>query len=428
MTRVVAIADSDSYLKWSAATLAAMPAGWRTEQWLVRSPIAPSPAQVQAATDLPVARVSLARALLRLRRETPDVLVLAATGPVVQAILSFPFLRYRRRRPVLVTGLPGISVPATDRAVAFRSGCDVFVLHSRREVTEFAAIAARLGQELQFGLATLPFIRQVRQESADRRRPVAAGPAAAPATEPERPHADGLPDKIIFAAQAKVPVEEQDRLRVLRAFAELPPRRKVVIKLRALPGEQQTHRERLPYPELWDELVTREGLAPDLVDVAGGSMADALADADGFVTVSSTAALEAIGLGVPILVLNDFGVSAEMINEVFVGSGCLGSLGDLARGELHQPRPEWLDQNYFHQPAANDWLDIITGLVARRRADGLPARRIAPVDGRARLLRRQLRLALPEPVLRQTGRVARRIRRIRRSRAGMAVRSSVQPE
>ena len=40
MVRVVAIADSDSYLKWSAATLEAMPASWRTEQWLIRNPIA----------------------------------------------------------------------------------------------------------------------------------------------------------------------------------------------------------------------------------------------------------------------------------------------------------------------------------------------------------------------------------------------------
>lgn len=54
MVRVVAISDPDSCLKWSAATLEAMPASWRTDQWLIRNPIVPSAEQVDAATDRPV--------------------------------------------------------------------------------------------------------------------------------------------------------------------------------------------------------------------------------------------------------------------------------------------------------------------------------------------------------------------------------------
>ncbi len=392
MTRVVAIADSDSYLKWSAATLDAMPADWITEQWLIRSPIAPSPAQVSAATDRSVHRTTLAAAVLQLLRHTPDVVLLAATGPAVQVLLGFRRLRRGPGRPVLVTGLPGISVPATERALTFRAGCDLFVLHSHREVTEFAALAERLGLELDFGLATLPFARRV-------------GPPA-----PPRSRSGRAPEQLVFAAQAKVPAGAEDRISVLRAFAALPPGRRVLVKLRALPGEQQTHREQLPYPELWQDLVAAEGRRPDLVGFAGGSMAEALAEADGLVTVSSTAALEAIGLGLPVLVLSDFGVSAELINEVFVGSGCLGTLADLAAGPLHRPRPEWLHHNYFHQPADNDWVRRIEALVALR-ADGLlPARPGDPVDGLRSLLRRRIRLLLPQPVLRITGRLARTVR------------------
>lgn len=409
MPRIVAIADSDSYLKWSAATLAATPADWQHEQWLVRSPIAPSADQIRSATDDPVDRVTLPQLISRLYRRPPDVILLAATGPVVQAILSFGFLRRAGRRPVLVTGLPGISVPATERAIEFRAGCDLFIVHSHREVDEFAALAEKLRIPITFGLATLPFIRQAQEEaddSAGQSDPAQSDPVATP--RPERT------SKIIFAAQAKVPEELADRQQVLRSFAALPADRRVVIKLRALPGEQQTHRERLPYPELWDDLVRTEGLDADRIGFAGGSMAEALADADGFVTVSSTAALEAIGLGVPILVLSDFGVSAEAINEVFIGSGCLGTLDDLAEDGLRQPRLGWLRQNYFHAPQDTDWTGRIAALVENRASGTLPARDVVDVDGSRRLFRRQLRLAVPSPILRATGRLMRLRRRVQR--------------
>ena len=63
-----------------------------------------------------------------------------------------------RTRPVLVTGLPGISVPAYRRAVISRVACDLFLLHSKREVAEFAEIGALLAPRLVFGLAPLPFL------------------------------------------------------------------------------------------------------------------------------------------------------------------------------------------------------------------------------------------------------------------------------
>jgi hypothetical protein len=130
--------------------------------------------------------------------------------------------------------------------------------------------------------------------------------------------------------------------------------------------------------------------------------------------VSSTAALEAIGVGVPLVVLTDFGVSAEAINEVFIGSGCLGTLDDLARGELRSPREEWLRDNYFHPADETDWVDRITQLVQARQRSGLPAGAVMVVDGRFRQAQRHLRLILPRPVLRLTGKVLRSVKRVRR--------------
>jgi hypothetical protein len=68
-------------------------------------------------------------------------------------------------------------------------------------------------------------------------------------------------------------------------------------------------------------------------------------------------------------------VTAKLINVVFAGSGMLGSGDDVAALRFAHPRPEWLDDNYFHDPADNDWLAAVDELVAARAAGPLPARR-----------------------------------------------------
>ena len=40
--RVLAIADTDSYLKWSAATLEALPSSWECTQLIIENPVMPS--------------------------------------------------------------------------------------------------------------------------------------------------------------------------------------------------------------------------------------------------------------------------------------------------------------------------------------------------------------------------------------------------
>ena len=80
--------------------------------------------------------------------------------------------------------MPGVSVPASPRAVTLRAGCDLLVVHSRREQAEYAELADRLAPALAVGLATLPFL--------------ADSTGATPNQAGERPD-------LVFAAQAKVP-------------------------------------------------------------------------------------------------------------------------------------------------------------------------------------------------------------------------------
>jgi hypothetical protein len=250
-------------------------------------------------------------------------------------------------RPVLVSGLPGISIPATWKALFYRAQADLFVLHSRNEIREFRDVAVKRGWTHRLVLATLPFIDD---------RPVTGG------------------TDVVFAVQSIVPSRLDDRERVLDILVDTArrnPGHRVVIKVRAVEGEAQTHDEQHGYPEL---LAARDDAPANLV-VASGPMSTALDTACGLVTVSSTSVIEAVGRGVPVIAISDFGVTARLINVVFAGSGLLGSGEDVAMLRFAHPRPEWLADNYFHDPALDDWLSAVDELVEARSAGRLPARR-----------------------------------------------------
>ncbi|MFC0556519.1 DUF6716 putative glycosyltransferase [Planotetraspora thailandica] len=400
---MLAVADSDSYLKWAAGLLNNLPASWTTEMTVVRTPIAPSDSQIAAAVSgttsagvgekgtqpSVVSSRQLRKAAERFR---PDVVLLACTGPVVD-VLAAEVLSGLRPRPVFVSGLPGISVPATEKAWLFRSACDLFIVHSGREVAEFSAIGRQLGGGGSVALARLPYLD--------------LGKADAP---------NGDRDRVIFATQAKVPYEREEREQILLSLAALAAGRSdldVVVKLRARDSERQTHNERHHYERLWNEMAAEGRVRQDAVRFAAGPMHEHLTHAAGFVTVSSTAALEAIAQRVPLLVLSDFGVSAEMINLVFEGSGCLGTMDDLAKGDFRMPTDAWCQANYFHDAAANDWIDKISALVSESHAGTfVPATSVldGPEHTSARR-RARLRLDVPPTVLRYGYRAKRQMRR-----------------
>jgi len=103
-------------------------------------------------------------------------------------------------------------------------------------------------------------------------------------------------------------------------------------------------------------------------------------------TVSSTAAIEAIARGIPVITLDIFGVTAKLINPVFEGSGLFGDEDAVIRREFRHPEPAWLDDNYFHPAEADDVAVQLEALVAARRQGVLPAREPArKAGGRLRL-------------------------------------------
>ena len=357
--RVVAIADTDSYVKWAAALLGGVGERWDAALLVLDTPLVVSDAQLGSALSGSglarerVERIAYGRLIARLTELGADVVVIGARGPLVRVLARD--LAALAHRPVIVTGLPGISIPATRRAVVYRLQSDLFVVHSRRELREFGALSARTGYAHRYALATLPFARGAR---------VAGGGSTSAASEGT---------DLVFATQAKVPAERADRLRIARMLvraAAANPERRVVVKLRAASGEHQTHLEQDGYPEL---LASLGPLPPNLV-TSTAPMRKALRTAEGLVTVSSTAAIEAIARGIPVIALDTFGVSPQLINETLADADLLAGEDDVVARRFRHPDPEWLDDNYFHAPDVDDWTQHVETLVAQRSAGRLPPR------------------------------------------------------
>jgi hypothetical protein len=345
--RLVALADSDSYVKWGAALAGTLSPEWDRELLVLESPMVVSEAQLRAALAGSgidrVTRVRFPEVAPRLAADPPDAVLVATPGPIARVLMRV--IAELTPRPVLVSGLPGISIPTTRKALIYRRQADLVVLHSHREVREFARLSRARGWDHRFGLATLPFVTRRTASGTD----------------------------LVFAAQAIVPAAREDRLQVaamLRDAALAEPDRRVVIKVRARAGENQTHPEQDGYPDL---IATLGPVPPNLV-VSADPMATALDTAEGLVTVSSTAAVEAMARGIPVIALDTFGIRRSLINPVFRESGLFGGRDAVLARTFRHPEPGWLDDNYFHAPAAADWVTTLESLVAARRAGRLAPR------------------------------------------------------
>lgn len=347
--KVVVVADSDSYVKWGSALVGTLEGAVERRLLVVESQLTVNDDQLRSAlvgTGMPedaVERIVYGGLRARLEELAPDAVVVAVRGPV--ALVLDRLAATLSGRPVVVTGMPGISIPVTWKALRFRQQSHLMVVHSRRELREFARLGRERGADQRLAVARLPF--------AD-----------------ERPAQGG---DLVFATQAIVPRVRADRLvvaEILRSAALADPDRRVVVKLRSLPGEASTHTETDSYPDL----VASLGPVPSNLVFAAGSMSDALDTAEGFVTVSSTALLEAVSRGIPAIALDTFGISDRLINPVFEGSGLLGGREAVLARDFRHPDPAWLDDNYFHADGPDDWRVALEELLEARRAGALATR------------------------------------------------------
>lgn len=384
--RILSVSDSESYLKWATQLLSSLP-DVEGRVFLVDNPILPTDEQIDSAVagtdwehrEVPViARSDLAQVIAD---HSPDIVLGAATGPIVAQV--FLTAHTRTDRPALVSGLPGMGLPASGKGMNYRRMMDAFIAHSSAEVTAYTEASTKSQVPCEVLLARLPMLR-----SDGIPQLTNSGTEAAPRT-------------LVFAPQAKVPAERADREAIIAAlaeFAERHPESTAIIKMRSRPGEFETHHEQHSYFEILEDFRTRRVPGAARIELGFGPLSDFLTDGSALVTVSSTAALESIDRGIPTLLVSDFGFDSELLNEVFEGSGATGTLTDVAAGTIGFPDPEWLAENYFH--AQDGQLRHDLGLLATRAQAGqLPNRRSAMLKQKRMLIRAELRTVTPAPLV-----------------------------
>lgn len=321
--RVLVFADSDSRWKWGVLTAGQLfPAATQLGR-LLASTNEPSARQLdETGVSLRPELVASVADFVELDElDRVDAVVLALPGGAVQAVLHGLARRWPRasRRPLVVSGYVGVVYERQAEGLLLRAGSDVILANSPSDADEFRRLLTGAGADPAAVLETaLPYLG------------VAASAAGRQGTF-----------TVTFAAQPGVPETRAAREFVLRRLvrhATLHPDREVLLKVRALAGEQTTHSEDHPYQLLGRRLGVQK---PPNLRIVAGNMGEVLDRTDLLVTVSSTAAVEAMHRGVPTAILTDFGVREPLGNHYFIGSGCLTSFADLDGGAAPQVDAEW---------------------------------------------------------------------------------------
>ncbi|MEW2621755.1 DUF6716 putative glycosyltransferase [Streptomyces sp. NPDC048106] len=355
--RVAVLADSDTRWKWGALTarrLTPADAEVRLDGYLLRGRATPTARQLQevGVRADSLSEVTGVEFLHAMSREPYDVLVLALVGGGVQAMLHGLRSAWGTgRRPVVVTGYVGVVYEKLTDGLLLRHGADLVLANSRHDADRFRAVYEGVGADA--GAVTevaLPFL------------------GGAPYTGEHEPYT------VVFAAQPSVPDNRRDRTYLLDRLirhARTHPEREVLLKLRSKPGEHTTHIEELPYQKL-----AQGKDVPANFRLVYGHMGEVLDRTDLLVTISSTAALEALHRRVPTVVLTDLGVREALGNHHFTGSGCLASWDQLDAGHRPAPDEEWVARQGV--AAGEGSYDSCFSAARERiaelldRADGLP--------------------------------------------------------
>ncbi len=325
------LADSDTRWKWGSLTANRIVSAGvspdsgepdiRLDGYLLRGRATPTARQLRevGARADSLREVTAVEFLREMAEEPYDILVLALVGGGVQAMLHGLAHAWQGRteRPVVVTGYVGVVYEKLADGLLLRHGADLVLANSRQDAERFRTVYEGVGADASAVTeVALPFL---------------GGTAYTGRHDPYT---------VVFAAQPSVPESRKDRTYLLDRLirhARLHPEREVLLKLRSKPGEHTTHIEELPY----QKLAQKTELPPNF-RLVYGHMGEVLDRTDLLVTVSSTAALEALHRRIPTAVLTDLGVREQLGNHHFAGSGCLASWDQLDAGHRPVPDEEWV--------------------------------------------------------------------------------------
>jgi hypothetical protein len=326
------VAAFDSQLKWAGTIRRSLESRGFSCRTIVPSDIRHAVSESQLADSGGGAVSYMPWSQLMTASVNVDVVVLALQGPQVRRFCHelFDLVELTGAAPpVTVTGWVGVIIEKLVAGYLERYGADIVAVNSRSDLATFEAVARSLRLPTDnLLLSGLPLL------SGDyRRAPIHT-----------------RINTVMFADQPTVPQAREDRLYLyqrLLAYARAHPDRDVVLKPRHRVGEDTFHRMKF-HPEVLLSGVRR----PPNFSIDYTPISDWLANLDLMLTISSTAALEAVGAGVRTAFIADLDVREQLGNHIFLNSGLLRTFDQLERDDIGVPADDWVEDYFFDTDGA----------------------------------------------------------------------------
>jgi len=240
------------------------------------------------------------------------------------------------RRPVLITGFVGVGLFDTYIGYQRRLLSDVLFLNARKDLEDCEAVCRTIGVE-HGGLVVsgLPFLGAL------------ARPTSLPAEV----------DCVLFAGQPDVPERVIERIYVLEHmidYARRFPARRVLFKPRHKPGEKTLHKTQYHYETLRESFLKDVEL-PANFEFVYGPIKEYLECSQLFVTVSSTAAIEALQFDCHVALVSDLGITEKLGNNYFMDSGMLADFDDLYNDDFPALNWDWWSTTWRPAAGGRGW-------------------------------------------------------------------------
>ena len=225
----------------------------------------------------------------------------------------------------IFTGFNGLSYEKSEEGIAWRLGYDVLCLNGPRDQDLFANF-----------VVDTPFASQPLEITGIRPQPNKR--KALPPTTNTR--------NLVFAEQLLAPASYEARLylaRQLLRIARENPKWDVIAKCRTARSESTFHFQTYYFPDV----LKKAGRIPDNLKVSFEPMTRVLKECNLFLSVSSTALIDAYRQGIPIAAISDFGVQNNQGSHLFVGSGLevnLFEIDQLDNFDLLSAQEAWVQQ------------------------------------------------------------------------------------
>lgn len=257
----------------------------------------------------------------------------------------------QERRPVLVSAYPGILFRHQLEGMLDRSGVDLLCLNAESDAELYRQACAALDIDGSNAVVTgLPILWPLR---------------------PRLQVPDGA--AIVFFEQPSVPDNPIQRKYICRRLADLAkawPQHPVIFKPRTSPVEATLHRHHGEMASRVDKLSRRI----DNLQISYKPSLSLLKRCGCAVTVSSTAAMEAMALGISTRIVADLGVNESLGNHYFLESGALASFDAIVRdpfSALHDPG--WLERQGYRGDGAQRFVNaLVHKLESPPSGDTLP--------------------------------------------------------